>query len=281
MESGSIIDVLMQGAIDFHVHAGPDPYHRRRLNVLDLATQAKGMGMRAIVAKNHQFGTAGLAALVNEMVPDFLLLGSLCLNREVGGLNPEVVQAALTAGAKVVWMPTTSSTINSKDKPGISILDEKERVLPEVTTMLEMIKAANAVLGTGHISLKEIFALTAEARHLGVKITITHPMTTGFGCTLTVEQQKELVSMGAVVEHCFVACMPDLGGLNPRLMVDCIKTLGIENCILDTDMGQDNNPSPPEGFRSMVGTMLRFGLSEEDMKRLIQTNPAKLLGLEQ
>jgi len=43
MELGKI-EGIMQGAIDFHVHAGPDPYHKRRLNVLDLALQAKAMG---------------------------------------------------------------------------------------------------------------------------------------------------------------------------------------------------------------------------------------------
>jgi hypothetical protein len=281
MEPRGTIERLMQGAIDFHVHAGPDPYHKRRLNVLDLATQGRTMGMRAIVAKNHQFGTAGLAALVNELVSDFRLIGSLCLNRETGGLNQEVVEAVIKGGAKVIWMPTTSSTVDSKGKPGISLLDENERLLPVVVTILEIIKAHGAVLGTGHASLKEIFALTAEAQKLGVRITITHPMTSGFGCKLTIEQQQELVSMGAVIEHCFAACMPVLGGMNPKLMVDYIRTLGADNCILDTDTGQDVNPSPPEAFRSMVGTMLHFGLSEDELERLVKTNPARLLGLEE
>jgi len=279
MESGETIDQLMNGAIDFHVHAAPDPFHKRRLNVLDLALQAKALGMRAVVAKNHQFGTAGLAALVNQIVPDFLVVGSLTLNREAGGLNPEVVEAAIRGGARVVWMPTMSSVIDSKGKPGISLLDEQGRLLPVVMTILEIIKEHDITLGTGHVSLKEIFALTTEARRLGGKITITHPMTTGFGCKLTLEQQQELVSMGAVIEQCFVACMPVLGGMNPKTMVDYIRALGSEHCILSTDMGQDANPSPPEGFRSMVGTMLQFGLSEKEMERLIKTNPGRILGL--
>lgn len=279
MESGGTIEQLMNGAIDFHVHAAPDPFHKRRLNVLDLALQAKALGMRAVVAKNHQFGTAGLAALVNQIVPDFLVVGSLTLNREAGGLNPEVVEAAVKGGARVVWMPTLSSVIDSKGKPGISLLDEQGRLLPVVMTILEIIKEHDITLGTGHVSLKEIFALTAEARRLGGKITITHPMATGFGCRLTLEQQEELVSMGAVIEQCFVSCMPVLGGMNPKTMVDCIRALGSEHCILSTDMGQDANPSPPEGFRSMVGTMLQFGLSEKEMEKLIKTNPGRILGL--
>ena len=280
MESTGAIERLMQGAIDFHVHADPDPFHKRRLNVLDLALQAKALGMRAVVAKNHQFGTTGLAALVNQIVPDFLVVGSLTLNREAGGLNPEVVEAAIRGGTRVVWMPTLSSTIDSKGKPGLSLLDEHGGLLPAVMTILKIIKEHRVTVGTGHVSLKEIFALTAEARRLGVKITITHPMTTGFGCKLTLEQQQELVSMGAVIEHCFVACMPVLGGMNPKTMVDCIRELGVEHCILSTDMGQNANPSPPEGFRSMVGTMLQFGLSEKELETLVKTNPARILGID-
>jgi hypothetical protein len=124
MEQKGLIEQLMNGAIDFHVHAGPDPYHKRRRNVLELAQEGKALGMRAIVVKNHQFGTAGLAALVNEIVPDFLIIGSLCLNRETGGINPDVVEAAIKGGARVVWMPTGSSVLDSKSKPGIRLIDE-------------------------------------------------------------------------------------------------------------------------------------------------------------
>jgi hypothetical protein len=273
------IDRLMRGAIDFHVHAGPDPFRERRLDVLDLAHQSRDAGMRAVVVKNHQYGTALLAQLVNKIVPGFMLIGSLSLNREAGGLNPEIVEAAAKAGARVVWMPTTSSVSDSKAKPGISLLDREESLLPEVIGILEIIKKDGMVLGTGHVSVEEIYALTAGARQLGVKVTITHPLTTGFGCKLSLQQQQELVSMGAVIEHSFVACMPVLGGMSPKIMVDHIKATGAEHCILDTDFGQFLNPSPPDGFRMMISTMLQFGLSEEEMELLVKTNPERLLGL--
>jgi hypothetical protein len=58
MAPAAVIGHLMEGAIDFYVHAGPDPYNERHLDVLELARQSKKYGMRAVVAKNHQFGTA-------------------------------------------------------------------------------------------------------------------------------------------------------------------------------------------------------------------------------
>jgi len=280
MASAAVIERLMSGAIDFHVHAAPDPSHERRLDVLDLANQSKDAGMRAVVAKNHHLGTAPLAYLVNKIVPGFTLIGSLTLNRETGGLNPEIVETAAKSGAMVVWMPTTSSVINSKGRPGISLLNAEKRLLPEVMTILEIIRENDMVLGTGHVSMEEIYALTAQAKQFGIKATITHPLHTGFGSNLNLQQQQELVSMGALIEHSFVACMPILGGLNPKIMVDHIKATGEEHCILSTDFGQLANPSPPEGFRMMIGTMLEFGLSEKEMETLIKTNPARILGFE-
>ena len=280
------IEQLMKGAIDFHVHADPDPYHPRRVDVLDLALQAKESGMKAIVAKCHHFGTAPLAYLVNKIVPGFTLIGSLTLNSEAGGLNPEIVEVAVRSGAKVIWMPTSSSVVdrgrmqsNKKGLEGISLIDKENRLLPPVRSILEIIKENDIVLGTGHISIPEIYALTAEAIRMGIKVTITHPLNSSFGSMLTIEQQKELVGMGAYIEHCFVSCMPVLGGLSPKVMVEHIRAVGEEHCILSTDFGQAIHPTPPEGFRMMIGYMIQFGLSEKELEILIKINPSKLLGL--
>jgi hypothetical protein len=41
---------LLEGAIDIHIHSAPDVYPRI-LNDIELALQAKDMGMRAILIK--------------------------------------------------------------------------------------------------------------------------------------------------------------------------------------------------------------------------------------
>jgi hypothetical protein len=273
---------LMQGAIDFHVHADPDPYHSRRLDVLDLALQAKEAGMKAVVAKCHHYGTAPLVYLVNKIVPGFTLIGSLTLNSEVGGLNPEVVEVAAKSGAKVIWMPTSSSVVDRKKRgsAGISLVDSGGKLLPSVISILEIIRENNMVLGTGHISIPEIYSVTAEGIRRGVKVTITHPLNSHFGSVLTLEQQKELGKMGAYIEQCFVSCMPVLGGMSPKVLVDHIKAVGEEHCILSTDFGQALHPTPPEGFRMMVANMIQFGLSEKEIEILVKVNPSNLLGID-
>jgi len=282
----SVIDQLMNGAIDFHVHADPDPFYERRLNAYDLAIQAKEVGMKAIVLKCHHYCTAPLADIVNQVVPDIRLIGSLTLNKGAGGLNPEVVEVAARGGAKVIWMPTYSSVVDTERRAnkafserGISLIEQGGKLVSPMIPILEIIKSNNLVLATGHISIPEIYAVTTEARRRQIKVTITHPLTEGFGSTLTIQQQKELVNQGAYIEHCFVACMPSFGGLDPVVMVKHIKAVGVEHCILSTDFGQAINPSPPSGFRMMLALMHRLGLSKKELEILVKVNPAKLLGL--
>ena len=94
------IDQLMVGAIDLHVHGAPEPIEGpRRINLFELARQAKDAGMKGIVIKSLRFGTITVTALVNEMINSPVLIGSLVLNRDVGGLNPDVVEAHARSGA--------------------------------------------------------------------------------------------------------------------------------------------------------------------------------------
>ncbi len=280
MDEGGAIERVMRGGIDFHVHVDPDPFTKRRLDALDLALQAKAMGMRAVVAKNHQFETALLVTLVNKIVADFTMIGSIALNREVGGLNPDVVLAAAKAGARVVWMPTISSLQNSRGRPGIGLLDnDGKRLRPEALEVLTVAKEYDITLGTGHVAAEEVFALVEEAHRQNLRITVTHPLLKGHGAGLSIEQERALAAMGAVMEHTFVPCLPDLGEMSPRTIIDRVRGVGVEHCILSTDTGQNTNPSPPEAFRAMIGTMLKWGLSEAEMESLVKTNPARLLGL--
>ncbi len=295
MRKVTTIDRLVKGAIDCHVHAGPDPFHQRRLDAVQLAREAQAAQMRAVVLKSHHYGTAPLAYIVNQVVPEVLVVGSLVLNEGVGGLNPAVVEVAAKTGAKLIWMPTYSSVVDTKRRTdtnkhrlpatkavcdrGISLLGEGGELVPQMTPILEIIKDGNLVLATGHISVPEIYAISTEAKRMGIKVVITHPLTEDFGSTLTIEQQQALVHKGAFVEHCFDTCMPLHGGLNPLRMAEAINKVGAEHCILSTDFGQADNPTPVEGIRMMIATLLECGLNEKELELLVKVNPAKLLDL--
>ncbi len=285
------IDALMDGAIDMHVHFGPESLVERRQNALQLAQTARDLKMRAIVLKNREYNTQPTAYLVNQMVPDFQLFGSLTLDNETGGINPSAVISAAKMGAKVIWLPVFTSE-NSKPNaekimgiklPGGTqyILDSSGKLKPEVLEILRIVKEYDIVLATGHISPKEIMVLSEETHRIGFnKLVVTHALQGILMLQmLTTDQMKQLVKNGAIIENSFWEWMPTLAGTDPQLIIDLVHALGAENCIMSSDMGQAYNPPAPEGFRLFIATMLRKGLQEKEIEIMVKTNPARLLGL--
>ena len=282
------IERLVRGSIDMHIHAAPHP--EPRPNALRVALQAQEAGMRAIVLKSRSYPTAPLASIVGLTAKDIAVFGGLCLNFEVGGLNPHAAETSAKLGAKVIWMPTFSAANHLKKHgqsgEGISILDDRGRILPVVRDILEIIKGWGMVLATGHLTSPEIFALVAEARQMGLpKIVITHAMEAVTG--LTIEEQKSLASQGAIIEHIVVPCMPYfplsrhyIGGFEPREIAAAIKAVGADRCLMSTDMGRAYEPSPVDGMRMFVAMMIGCGLSEEEVELMVKTVPAQLLALD-
>ncbi len=84
-------EINLKGAIDFHVHQGPDSVDRA-IDADDLARLAKKMGMRGMVMKNHWEDTAALAYMVRKEVPGIELFGGITQDLAVGGINLEAVK---------------------------------------------------------------------------------------------------------------------------------------------------------------------------------------------
>ncbi len=275
---------LIKGAIDIHIHIGPDPNCRRRVNGYEAAVQAREAGMRGLVFKSHVYNTTPVAYTVQQLVSEIALFGGVSLNVEVGGLNPQAVEAAGKLGAKIVWMPTFSSRNDMKKRniigKGISIFDENKHVLPAVSEILALIKQYDMVLSSGHLSRQEIFALLQEAQARQIdRILITHPLAIRVGPTLSIDDQQKMRRPGVYFEHCFHSCMPNSDRLDPQAIADAIRAVGPEHCILSTDFGQIVNPPPVEGLRMCVETMLQLGITRDEIMTMIKINPAKVLGL--
>ena len=63
-------------------------------------------------------------------------------------------------------------------------------------------------------------------------------------------------------------------------MVDAIRYIGAEHCIMGTDLGQYYNPPPAEGMRMFIALLLKNGITENEIELMAKMNPAKLLGLD-
>ena len=283
------LDHLVRDAIDMHMHPGPAA-GPCRLDAIQAAQQALQAGMRAIVLKSHSY-TAAVAIIVNQLVPGIKVIGSICLNYGVGGLNYHAVENAAGLGAKVVWMPTFSAA-NSINKmralglplegEGISLLDEAGKLVPEMERILSIIKKNDMVLATGHISPRETFVLIEEAHRVGIrKMVITHPTDKEFAENhFTIDDLRELAAMGAFIEFTLVGMLPNEFCHDPALIVQTIRTIGPEHCIVSTDLGQPQNPLPVEGMRLFIATLLHHGITQKEVELMIKSNPASLLDLD-
>jgi hypothetical protein len=281
------LDQLMVDAIDLHVHGAPEPFEvGRRVDLLTLGKIAKDFGMKALVIKSIRFGTGTLTIEVNGLLNSSILVGSLVLNYDAGGLNPDIVDAQGRAGAKVVWLPTISSAAHMKTRgkgkgdnvEGINIIDRDDKLIPEMVKILDIMARNKQVLATGHISRPEVFAVVKEARRRKINVIVTHPLAGPAGPLISLAEARELADMGAFIENTFAHVMPP-ALISPSDISGYIKAIGPEHCVLSTDFGQIFNPPAPEGFHMMLAIMLMFGLTEDDLQYLVKINPAKILGL--
>ncbi|MBI2908076.1 MAG: hypothetical protein HYX92_10540 [Chloroflexi bacterium] len=275
------VNDLLKGSIDLHIHFGPDYRQIRSVDGLDAAVEAQEVGMRAIVLKSHDYPTAGVAYHVQQVVDDIQVFGAICLDRQIGGLNKDAVDVAGKLGAKICWMPTHTAAFAMKQKgtpgKGISLIDDKGKLLPELEDIFALVKKYDMILATGHVSPQEKFALVEGAVAAGLKkVVVTHPLLDN---VLTLDQMVEMAKKGAYIEHCFGVTMPAGHRMDPRNIVEAVRKVGAERTFLSSDLGQEPNPKPAEGFRVMIGTMLKLGLTAAEMELLIKKNPAYLLGL--
>lgn len=293
----SVADRLMQGAIDVHCHGYPE-LALDWLAPEDDATwiqQARQVGMRAVVIKSHMWPTMGRAYLLRQAVPGIEVFGSITLNPVAGGLNPWVVEAAAKLGARVVWMPTWSALNDIKrngairlirknyalwkeDGPGLAVATEDGRAKPEAAAILQVAKEHDLAVFTGHLSAEEAIALAREASRIDFgKLVFGHPNSPSVGASL--DQMKEVVALGGWVEFCFVGALPRMQRFHPQQMASAISVLDPARCVLSTDVGHWWCPPGPQMLRMYLATMFDLGLSEGDLRTMVQENPARLLGL--
>jgi hypothetical protein len=290
-ESYMIIDDLLQGSIDMHCHHAPDAMIEGRMDALGTAKRAHQMGMRGIVLKNSYFPTSPLANIIEQLVPELKVFGSICLDYEIGGLNVHALEFSAKVGARMVWMRThSSSNYGAKIKKllganlegeGLSLLNPQNKLVPEIDKILSVTKKYDMILANGHISPRETFALIERALAMGIsKLVITHGLWVNGKEPFTLEELKRLGQMGAFIEHCYVGFLPTDFRSDPKPMVEAIEYIGAEHCIMSTDLGQYYNPPPPEGMRMFIALLLKNGIPEHQVELMAKINPAKLLGLD-
>ena len=258
----SQVEALLKGAFDFRIHTGPEPEGERRTDYLEAGRDAYEAEMAGFVLMKHRHPTALAAYALNRMYPGFQAVGSIVLNTSVGGLNPDAVEAAAKLGAKVVWMPT-------QDAGSIRLLDYPN----EVEDIVEVVRTHGMAVASTHATFADTEMLMRLADAIGlVRLLVTNPLT-----RFEAEDVRLLLWHDLYVELPFLSYYSD-GDAGSRLRAD-IERIGADRCIVSTDFGQWTNPPPAEGMRMAIAAMLDAGMAEDDIARVVRTNPLECLGL--
>jgi len=277
-------ELPLTGVIDIHCHCGPDSV-ARTIDALDLAHLAKEQGMRGIVLKNHFEPTAGLAYLARKVVPGIEIFGGVTLNLPVGGMNPHAVDhmARVTGGAgRFVWMGSfdTEAQVrhSNHSRPFVS-LSKNGELLPEVKNVLEVIARHNLILETGHSTSKEVLLLIQEAHRQGVhQIVVTHAMIAPIH--MQIGQMKEAASNGAWIEFVYNGLIGPFKEFEFADYAQAIRAVGVDQCVLSSDMGHPANPPHPDGLISFFKGLGREGFTSAEIDVMSKKNPARILGLD-
>ena len=288
----------IEGGYDLQVHVAPDVIERR-IDDLDLGKEFLSHGLKGFVLKSHYFPTAERAQVVTKAIPGIQAFGAVTLNHSVGGVNPVAVELAGRSGAKIVWLPTVDAANETAGRAGgtnvklpfwaqiqrdlsamgispppLTVLDENGQLNEATRRCLELIGRHNMIMATGHLGRKEIFALVKAAREMKLqRVLVTHAEFPSQN--LTAEEQVELAGQGAYIEHCFTTMHTKKAPW--EVVMDSIRKVGAERCVLSTDLGQTINPPVAEGFAMFAQTLLDGGFTVEQIHRMAVTNPGALV----
>lgn len=293
---------LVRGAVDYHVHVAPD-FVVRRVTDIQLARRCLETGQAGFGLKSHYTPTTERAQVVAEAVPGIVVLGTITLNRAVGGLNPLAVEVAARQGARVVWFPTVSS-VNEQDevlRPGahakvpvwvefelslrdaglacepVPVVDAHGALLPEALEVLDVIARHELALCTGHIGRDEVFRLVEAAAARGIRdIVVTHPEFPSQ--SISPDDQRELAAMGALMERAFTT--PHTGKVSWERVFEATRAVGPERTVWATDLGQVANPPVEDGLALMADAFLAVGFTDDEIRTMAVANTRRLALLE-
>ncbi len=171
---------------------------------------------------------------------------------------------------------------------------------PQLDEIVQLIASyPQTYLGTGHVSVEEAVRVVDLAEEYGIKKVLVSSSVTKIA---GLEQLRYMASKGAFLEYTLAAythttpipkthyyvereyssmdegmAEEPAGGV--RLVAEQIQQLGAEQCIIGTDFGVYTLPPPVEGLREFIACLLDLGIPEDDIRKLVKTNPERLLGL--
>jgi len=282
--------ISLEGMYDIHIHPAPS-IQKRRFTATEALRLAEKEKMAGILILDHTYNTGVVASIINGLGLKAKAYGCIMLNEGVGGLNPSVVEIAVSLGTKQIQMPTYSCRHHhqgygddqkifpyKKRATPSYILDDRGRLIPEVEEILELVKGTESFIGTGHLSSPEVDVLTKRCVQLGCKVIVNSVSSDMPGHSL--EAQKSWIDDLIFIEHDYMAVTDVPHTTMPVAeMVDQIRTIGAERCVIGSDSGNMGLPDNVEAMKRFIGLLREAGLTEREIDLISRKNTANLLGV--
>lgn len=219
--------------------------------------------------------------------------GGIVLNHVVGGINPAAAVAALTLGARVVWLPTVdarahrdaalshppSCTPSLGEGPSYAAPPRDPSTAEALRTVFAAVADADAVLATGHLGADELGWVVQEALAAGVRrVLLTHPSFTV--PALSAEQTRalcELGGRGTVVAEVTAYQLLHQPGCDAARLAAFVRDVGLEHCLLSSDAGQPTSPPAPLALEQLVEALAAEGVDRGAVRAMSGDIPAALV----
>jgi hypothetical protein len=300
----------LAGAIDVHAHARGGEED----SPLTAAQHASRSGMKAILFKSLPPGAPAPVVrslqeeidrwAEREQVRPVRCCGGIIVGTPPAPLDLAAIKSAVRDGIVGLWLPPVTSAWSisrlggrgrwfdpgrshreavpplpwdEARRTGMYLLDDRERLLPDVRDLIRLLADHGVAMSFGHCSPQEMDALAEEVEAIGFRRAfIDHPMSEVF--ELDVEQMKRLARAGIHFALTYDELSPLLG-VDPQRMVAAVRAVGAEHFMLASDVGLPILPPLVEAYRLLVATLRAYGLSDDELRLVKSDVAARVLAL--
>jgi hypothetical protein len=285
-----IEDELVENSIDTQVRLYPD-YVPRANDIIEYAIKASKAKMRAFISQDHFFPTVGQAWCAQQRVEEMVRDGQLdyacqCLGTHILAWSHHPDQIHMihkypNLGGILFWCQTMGGR---NCGPDLRILDENGKLDSEVKQVIKLCAEYKIPVMTCHAAMSYncILPMAQYAAEVGAHLLWMHAAPfVMFGEAATIAQCRELVRLGCYLQVDANKVLPSIiwPMTDPNMGLEWTAELGPDHIIPCTDGGQPFFGDALDCWKMFVRAMIHFGIKKEDIKTMIQTNPAEFLYL--
>ena len=292
---------LVRGAYDLHVHVDPDVIPRR-IDDVALARRFAELGLAGFALKSHYTSTAERAQIVSASRPACEAIGTLTLNRAVGGMNALAVDIAAREGARIVWLPTVDSPAETAGRTEPKEGDKVPlwaRLQHELRGLGLGIEPVHVTDGEGRLLPETRDVLRAIARHgprprdrasrpgrhlrrrgrspRGGRRGTSSSRTRSFRAR-TSRSRTSGRSPRAAACSSAASSTPFSGKTTWEHVFDGVRAVGVERTLFSSDCGNPDYPPVEDGLALWADRLLGADFDESAVREMIVGQSRRLAG---